>query len=425
MAGLHRLSTTHVKYDIRDAEFRRRGTVSLVEAEVKESLKDGTASVAFSIPSHVRRLMTSARSYTWVELAAFPKFRSRYTARLYQRLALLAGYDDAVRKPWEISPQDLAKLLGWKHSGPFRYADFRRFCLDPMRWDLEANVMRFSVLTKEVHAEAKGRGRRAVALLRFTVTPEMKKLETLVAEPLNAVEIAEVTKPDSSLTADKLPSLGAVGRVVRLLEGRQAAVFLSEAWRAAVDEAIEGTLRTDARAPGEHDLHGRDLLDLIERMGANHSFYVWAQRADHTGRFLTRREREPEAVQGYKPSIRDLPAEERPRAYAMKEAQEVLDQLAGKPRPIGRSSFPMWRQSWCDHEGGPWNWVVEDRHPEGTALMKKALRLIWRMSEEESRRTIYNLAQAVLADDMDKIDAICRAVCATARVDAVAAVDPN
>ena len=117
VAGLHRLSTTHVKYDIRDAEFRRRGTVPMVLAEVRESLKDGTAAVVFSIPSHVRRLMSSARSYTWLELRAFPLFTSRYTARLYQRLALLANYDDAVRKPWEISPQDLAELLGWKHSG--------------------------------------------------------------------------------------------------------------------------------------------------------------------------------------------------------------------------------------------------------------------------------------------------------------------
>ena len=262
VAGLHRLSKTLVKYDVRDDEFRRRGTVPLVLAEVRESLLDGAATVSYTIPPHIRRLMLESRSYGKLELRAFAHFRCRYTARLYQRLALRAGYDKELLKPWEIAPHKLAEDLGFKWSGRFRYADFRRFCLDPMRWDMEAHVRRFSVRVEEVLAEASGRGRRPIALLRFHIMPEAPKLQTLVAGPMTAEEVRRVREDDLVLAASQIPSPGAIARTVQYLERRRTAVALSDAWRAALDEALDGVLRHDGKAPTEDDLHGESLLQV-------------------------------------------------------------------------------------------------------------------------------------------------------------------
>jgi hypothetical protein len=410
VAGLHRLSTTLVRYDVRDEEFRRRGTVPLVLAKLKESLEDGTALVSYTIPAHIRRLMLESRSYGKLELRAFPHFRCRYTARLYQRLALRAGYDKELIRPWEIAPQKLAEEIGFKWTGKFRYADFCRFCLDPMRWDMEAHVRRFSVRVEEVLADASGRGRRPIALLRFHLTPEAPKLQTLAAGSMTSEQVREVRKGDLVLATEQIPSAGAVARAIHHLGYRHTAVFLSDAWRAALDEALDGVLRADAKAPTEADLHGESLLQVLENVGTDEAFFAWAQRTDHTGRFLRRIESlTPEAVVPPKPPAS---REERRRELAHKDATQILDRLKGKPRPLTAEFFPRWRAAWCDDEMPIWTWVAAQMADGGNGL-RHALRAIPKMAEEGSRRTLYNLANAVLADDVEKVAVIGKAVAAS------------
>ncbi|WP_457090589.1 hypothetical protein [Microvirga sp. P5_D2] len=412
VAGLHRLSKTLVKYDVRNDEFRSRGTVPLVLAEVRESLLDGAATVSYTIPPHIRRLMLESRSYGKLELRAFAHFRCRYTVRLYQRLALRAGYDKELLKPWEIAPQQLARELGFKWSGKFRYADFRRFCLDPIRWDMEAHVRRFSVRVEEVLAEASGRGRRPIALLRFHITPETPKLATLVSGSMTAEEVRRVREHDLVLSASQIPSPGAVARTIQFLERRHTAVALSDAWRAALDEALDGVLRHDGRAPTEDDLHGESLLQVIENVGTDEAFFAWAQRSDRTGRFLRRIESlAPEVVVAQKPPVS---REERRRELAHQDATQILE---GLKKRFNDDFFPHWRDAWCEPEFTIWTWVSEQVPDEGNGL-RHALRLIPRMTVEDSRRTLYNLASAVLADDVEKARTICTAVAAQRPVSA-------
>jgi hypothetical protein len=418
VAGLHRLSSTLVRYDVRDREFRRRGSVPLVLAEVRESLRDGTAIVSYTIPPHIRRLMLEARSYGKLELRAFPYFRCRYTARLYQRLALRAGYDIELLKPWEIAPQRLAEELGYKWSGAFRYADFRRYCLDPMRWDMEAHVQRFSVRVEEVKAEASGRGRPRIAILRFHITPEERKLASLPTGSMTAEEVRAVTREDAVLKPEQLPSAGTVARTIRLLEYRHLAVFLSDAWRAALVEALDGGLRGDAPAPVDGDLYGKELLRVMANVGTDEAFFAWAQRTDHTGRFLRRIETPaPRIAVAPKPPVS---REARHRELAHNEAQQILDGLKGR---FNGPSFPRLRDAWCDADAefAIWTWLSKHLLDEGAAL-RQALRAIPKMSEENGRRSLYNLASAVLADDVAKVDEIAKAVVIANRATQKAAV---
>lgn len=410
VAGLHRLSTTLVRYDVRDAEFRRRGTVPLVLAEVRESLKDGTAIVSYTIPPHIRRLMLEARSYGKLELRAFPHFRCRYTARLYQRLALRAGYDEPLIKPWEIAPQKLAEELGYKWSGAFRYADFRRFCLDPMRWDMEAHVQRFSVRVEEVKAEASGRGRPRIAILRFHIMPEERKLASLPAGSMTAEEVRAVTREDAVLRPEQLPSAGTVARTIRHLEYRHLAVFLSEAWRAALVEALDGVLRGDAPTPVEGDLHGAELLQVLKNIGVDECFFAWAQRTDRTGRFLRRIEVQTTEIAAAPKAL--VSREERRHELAHKDGTQIIE---GLKRRMTDDSLRIWCDAWCEPEYSIWTWASEQMPDEGRGLAH-ALRAIPRMSIERTRQTLYNLANAILADDVEKVDEIARAVVASAHV---------
>ncbi|MBJ6125422.1 RepB family plasmid replication initiator protein [Microvirga splendida] len=406
VAGLHRLSSTLVRYDVRDEEFRRRGTVPLVLAEVRESLRDGTATVSYTIPPHIRRLMLEARSYGRLELRAFPRFRCRYTARLYQRLALRAGYDRELIKPWEIEPQKLAEEIGYRWSGAFRFVDFRRYCLDPMRWDMEEHVQRFSVRVEEVPVQGSGRGRPRIGLLRFYITPEERKLATLVAGSMSAVEVAEVNKADPRLAPAQLPSAGAVARTVLHLENRHFSAFLSNAWRAAVVEALDGVLRGDAKAPVEGDLHGAELLRVLANVGADECFFAWAQRTDRTGRFLRSIDAPaPESATAPTPPVS---REERRRERARNDAAQILAELK---KDFTETFFQIWRAAWCDAEQAIWTWPSERLPDEGSGL-RHALRAIPQMSIERSRQTLYNLANAVLADDVEKVGEIAVAVAA-------------
>jgi hypothetical protein len=189
-------------------------------------------------------------------------------------------------------------------------------------------------------------------------------------------------------------------------------VALSDAWRAALDEALDGVLRHDGKAPTEDDLHGESLLQVIENVGTDEAFFAWAQRSDRTGRFHRGIESlAPEVVVVPRPPVS---REERRRELAHRDATQIAD---GLKKRFSDDFYQRWRDAWCEPEFPIWTWVSEQVPDEGNGL-RHALRLIPRMIVEDSRRTLHNLASAVLADDIEKVRTICTEVAAQRPVQA-------
>lgn len=93
--SLERIAGTLVSYDIRNGG-RRRAKFSLLSIALDEAVMAGMSLVRYEVPALVRETILAERSFAMLEINAFPKFRSRYTARLYPRLALRAGQAEAL-----------------------------------------------------------------------------------------------------------------------------------------------------------------------------------------------------------------------------------------------------------------------------------------------------------------------------------------
>ncbi|HEV7337472.1 MAG TPA: replication initiation protein [Bosea sp. (in: a-proteobacteria)] len=421
VAMLHRLATTYVKYDIRDEAWRRRGTLPLILAEVAENLETEEAEVRYSIPKAVRELMMSSSSYAMLELAAFPRFHSRYSARLYQRLALRAGYTNGTRKPWEIEPKKLAESLGFTFSGAFRYPDFRRNALEPALRDIGSYVQRFRVSCEPV-LESRGRGRPAVARLRFIFedTDFVPPLASLKATPLPTTVNDEIKRDllrvESTMPSEFVPDVSMISRLLTHLERRgygdnsgTRAFQIWDAWVAALDEAFsfesgEG-LRQDSPAPqGDIDLCGEVLLDELRDKGLEPTLVAWAEACEQTGRYMSRLTM---SVQVH--SATQTREEKRVRQTKSNAAHQL------EVLPITtRSEYRPHMSALCDPEAFPLTTDLDDR-PLVPSLAP-ALRAVARMTDlGRQRQTMINLLSAVAEYDLEKVASIARAILASSK----------
>jgi hypothetical protein len=439
VAAMHRLGTTHVKYDIRSEDWRRRGTLPLVVAEVAEHLKRGDGHVRFSIPEPVRRLMVAPKSYAMLEMSALPRFRSRYSSRLYQRLALRAGYSDKALGEWEIEPEALARSLGFTWT---RYADFRRNVLEPALEDLKREVRRFGVTCMPVYARGRVRGRPAVERLRFELMPVIshQPLAALAKTPMSPDEVAYIERYDGRIAANLIPRAETISRLITYRRkahpaGRDInAAALSEFWRAAVDEALAGEARPDFRAPLlGNDLWGEDLLKAVDLVGLDDTVRVWVDCCEWTGRYMPRLDPAPvpmddivsEGVDGEAPVRPDgvyqdgvlverYPTDraERKTYFIKKNARGELETLG--QLPTKSSMFGHYMSALCDPGAFP---LANDQDDQPIVpVLAPALRIVGRMTDRErQRRTAINLLSAVAEYDLDKVASISRAVLASAK----------
>ncbi|MXQ10449.1 replication initiation protein [Microvirga makkahensis] len=402
LSCLNRLSRTTVRYNVRDETFRNRGVVNLLNSGLKTNEATGKTVVEFSLPPYVHGLLSKPGSWGYLELRAFGRFRNKYTGRLYQRLALIAGYDNHVRKPLEIEPRKLAEEIGFKWT---RYVDFKRNCLNPALEEIEKWVERFLVDFKEEKGAASGRGRPGVALLRFTMTPRGdRKIVELSAPSMTWSDANAAKAGDKVLTPDQLPSAGAVARALKHIRFPHAltGADLSEFWRAAVDEVLEGFTPSHAPAPGMVDVHGERLLASIEMDGADQAFFAWAEASALTGRFFRRTEdlsiprdichlMHPKSLE---PTEGETPDQRRLR-YAKDTAATIVWGLAGllkRRMPGERTVLPEdVIDTYCDIDTLPWS-LVSEHLPDKGAMLRRALTMMLKTRIERHPKTGRNRA---------------------------------
>lgn len=232
--AIDRLARVMVRYDMSDDDQRRRGWLHLIdEAEIEERKSTGKATLKYSIPPGVRRVILESRSFRSLEVCAFARFRSRYTARLYQRLALRAGYTHKgfnYREPWVVDPRKLAEEIGYPIGDKWNYRHFERNCLKPAMEDIRLHVTRF-------HADFKrgktGPGRGSpVAEIKFFVTPETPPLAEAPKRRIGPSEADYIVLPDPEHLPRELPSADGIRRAAGYL--KRPALEVSDGYRAAL-----------------------------------------------------------------------------------------------------------------------------------------------------------------------------------------------
>ena len=266
--SLERITRTVVRYDIRDDEVRRRGSMPLILAELTEDLRSGTATLTYAIPAPIRRVVLAARDFAMLEIDAFAQFSSRYTGRLYPRLALMAGMDAPLRKPLEITPAKLAAELGFplEKDGTLLYSSFLRRCLKPTMDDIETHVRRFTVNMKEVRGNGRG---RPVEKLVFTTTSTSKRFEESKASSLNHRAVAAIRSTDDRHHVSELPGTLAIGKAVT---------------RTGIDEFTLNAEWRDVLAQAKSDpsailggVAAGDLLQVLAKDGVGAAFAMWSE----------------------------------------------------------------------------------------------------------------------------------------------------
>ncbi len=230
--SISRILDMRVSYDFVDSDGnRRRGEkVPLLIAETSVHLKSGASKFVFSIPPMIRRYVAASVEWTWLELAAFPHFKSKYSSIFYQRCAVIAGYDRRYRHPWTVTPMELAEILSYQPK-KFDFGVFSRDILTPVLKDIEAHVKRFTVRMDEPTRATGGRG-RAVVGLTFHIEPveEEKPASEYAAARLSADDLAALSNIGADLLPEERPGSLVVGQAVTMT--RQKALTLLRAWAA-------------------------------------------------------------------------------------------------------------------------------------------------------------------------------------------------
>jgi hypothetical protein len=326
--SLDRIADVRVSYDFKDEEIRRRGKLSLANYEVTENLRAGTAILEYSIPPAVRRIILSSDSFAKLEINAFAKFKCRYTARLYQRLALRASYDAHLRKPWIIDPKQLADELGYV-SKKWNYRHFYRDVLVPVLDDIADCVGRFSVLKP---AEIRGSGRgRPVEKIVFITSGMEKEFKEIQAAPILRRDKYLIRSPDTKHQPHELPSASAVSRAVTM-SGRDP-VHLSDAYRTALDKA-KANPAADISAGGL-PLQGGMLLQTIKKKkdGADNAFLCWARTIAREARLSTQRGNMAPAVEAKPIVVVDTP-DYKQTVYPAVRPPRLMVRPTPKPQPV-------------------------------------------------------------------------------------------
>ncbi len=184
------LRETQVEYDFRLEGFERWGKMPLLFTDFGRD-KDGKMHLIYSIHLAVKRVLLERDQYTKLEINAFARFSCKYTSRIYPRLAMMAGYHEAYRKPWKITPLDLAKMIGFTFTGEFHFGNFEKGCLKKVMHDIEQHVLRFDAKLT-VHRKV-GRG-NPVDFLEFTTSSAAKHVLEHAKQPMSPDEYKALNK---------------------------------------------------------------------------------------------------------------------------------------------------------------------------------------------------------------------------------------
>jgi hypothetical protein len=242
------LSSTWVSYDFLDMEegFRRKGNrVQLLNCEELTHEVSGEQFVGVSMFPAVRKAILESDRWANLELGAYPRFSSKYTAILYPTLALMSGRDH--RPPMIWAPVELAELLGWQPD-VFKFSNFESRVLKPVLDDIRNHVRRFSIDCEYVRATSRG---RPVSQIVINVGKATKTADEYPKAPMTRSDRSHVSRIASAAALDvarELPGEDALRRAATRLRIAVTAV-VSDWTEAFADEALVAQIEREGLIP--------------------------------------------------------------------------------------------------------------------------------------------------------------------------------
>jgi hypothetical protein len=269
------LKDTQVEYDFKIEGWGNRwGKMPLLFTDFAID-QDRKKYIMFSIHPAVREVIRSRETYTRLEINAFAQFKCKYTARIYPRLAMIAGFHAAYRKPWKITPQELAKLIDFKFSGEFHFGNFEKGCLKKVMEDIRQHVTRFEATLKVHQRPSRG---SPVDYLEFTMSTDTKHLREHGKVPMTAGEYKALNaelKGDETQFFAEMPSAELL-RIGGTKTGYGPTELLRK-WKNAIAQMHK---YPRACLPDVGLLTGEKVLEHFFSWGVGAAFELWLYHLD-------------------------------------------------------------------------------------------------------------------------------------------------
>lgn len=423
--SLERITRTVVRYDFRTDSYQRRGSLPLLLAEVRDDLSAGTSMLHFEIPLAVRECILAARQYTMLNVAPYSRFKSRYASRLYPHLALRSGMTGEHGKKWEVTPQELAEKLGFPlQDGKLHYASFERRCLKPALKELDLCAYDFEV--RMFSDKGTGRG-KPVELLRFYVTKSSKTLVRTQSQKLSYVANYLISSNDPVHSRAEIPSKLFFGKAAR--KHNVYDVDLIAGWLAALDRAKAYPEREVVP-----NLLGKDFLENVAK-DVNEAFNSWLislafynikiQKSRLPVAEVRRNQASEEYVEP-EPTVvnatdwKNMSEEERVAQRRKNYKEYALDTVTSLKNKIeGRCVYqPHIKQTWSESQfyndtGSDaylWNCLYIHLEDDDERNLRNAADIMQKMEITALKRTLHTMCKAILEWDLEKVNAVARAL---------------
>lgn len=275
-ALVDQLRHTTVEYDFTVGIERWQGDMPLLSVDYLTTMTDGKTYLVYSIQPRVKRVITESTRWAKLDINAFPKFKSKYTARIYPHFQLHAQTHAGLRKSYIIEPKALAELVGFVHSGEFHFGNFEKGCLRPIMKDFDDPSLSLSVQIKP-YQRAPGRG-KPVWKLEFILEPRdylrpMGDGKLRHMEGAEFESLAKLIRDDATVLKEFMPTAALLLKAALRLN--REPVDLLAMWKDDVAKAFAyPTMEV------QFCLKGQDICDLLETRSGPAAFELWAKSVD-------------------------------------------------------------------------------------------------------------------------------------------------
>ncbi|MDX1216277.1 RepB family plasmid replication initiator protein [Sinorhizobium medicae] len=275
---LDAISRTFVSYDFTEEDGTRRAAsrIQLLQCE-EVLLPTGEREIGYRMHPSVRRVILAATQYAHLEVAAFARFKCKYSARLYPKLAYVAGLDE--QHPLSYKPEDLAEELGYvSKKEKFHWGHFENDCLKPAMGDMfgaedgstEAKVRRFTADYELRRSASRG---RPVESIVFYVGRARKHIGEEQKPKVISLDRERIRKLFDSAGLDRATETPneellaqAAGRM------KVGIVLIAQRWAATMSLAKEDP---DVLVGLLGLLTGRQILETLASEGVGAAFTNW------------------------------------------------------------------------------------------------------------------------------------------------------
>ncbi len=224
--------------------------------------------VAFSFPMEVRIAVDNSKGYGLVDINAFPRFKSKFTALTFVKLSYIAGQLECKRKPLSLDRKGFVEALSMD---PATKPNVLKATVDTIIRDLESldgPRKRFSVEVEYPNEDD--------VTLKHVFTPSSSIRKLIDIDPLRVskavIEELESTETPMAklypLSNEELPSTGNILRAARLIE--VPPVEILDQWRMALRMASHIVGMTSYEFKGL--IRSEGVLPLFEAFIAHHDF---------------------------------------------------------------------------------------------------------------------------------------------------------